>query len=397
MASFTEQIKKNSAPDTRAFLFVVLVGAVSLFADMTYEGARSITGPFLGSLGATATIVGITAGMGELAGYGVRLVSGYLTDRTGQYWTITIVGYVINLLAVPALALTDRWDLAAALVIAERLGKGVRTPARDTMLSHATRKIGRGRGFGLHEALDQVGAVLGPLIVAMVLSLTGDYKYSFAVLLVPALFAVAILLAARLLYPSPRDMEKTLQKTTGRFPRIFWLYLSGIAFIAAGFADYSLIAYHFGKIASVPKDWIPIFYSAAMGIDALTALIFGYFFDRIGFRILIWGTVISSLFAPFVFFGGFWLALFGVALWGIGMGAQESIMRAAVAEMISSEKRGTAYGIFNSGYGFAWFLGSTLMGYLYDLSVTALVVFSITAQLLSIPVLIIVNRKWPAG
>ncbi len=379
---------------TRAFRFVILVGVVSLFADMTYEGARSITGPFLGSLGASATIVGIVAGAGELVGYGLRLLSGYLSDRTKQYWTITIIGYAINLLAVPCLALANRWDLAAALVIAERLGKAIRTPARDTMLSHAAGEVGRGRGFGLHEALDQVGAVCGPLLVAIVLSLTGNYPSSFAMLLIPAILAVSVLAAARFLYPSPQDMELTIQKSTGRFPAVFWLYLLGVGFIAAGFADYPLIAYHFGKVSSVPKEWIPVFYSVAMGVDALAALILGYYFDKAGFPVLIGASICAAFFAPLVFFGGFWFALLGVALWGIGMGAQESIMRAVIADMISSDRRGTAYGVFNSGYGICWFIGSALMGWLYDTSIAALVAFSVVSQLMSVPVLVLVKRQW---
>jgi len=385
---------ENDATRDRAFRFILLIGVVSLFADMTYEGARSITGPFLGSLGASAVIVGIVAGAGELVGYGVRLLSGYISDRTRQYWTITIVGYAVNLFAVPCLALAHRWDLAAALVVTERLGKAIRTPARDTMLSYATQKVGRGKGFGIHEAMDQVGAVLGPLLVAMVLYLKGDYAYGFAALLIPAFLAVSILWVARFLYRSPQDMEAAVRKPAGRLPKVFWLYLSGVGFVAAGFVDYPLMAYHFGRVSSVPRELIPVFYSVAMGVDALAALILGYFFDRIGFKTLIAASVVSALFAPLVFFGGFWSALTGVIFWGIGMGAQESIMRAVVADMTPGERRGTAYGIFNAGYGLCWFIGSALMGYLYDISLAAMVTFSVVIQWCSIPWLLLVKRQW---
>jgi MFS family permease len=370
------------------------LGVVSLFADATYEGARSITGPFLGSLGASATIVGIVAGLGELVGYALRLVSGYLSDRTGRYWTITLVGYVVNLLAVPVLALAGRWEIAAALIIAERFGKAIRNPPRDAMLSHATSEVGRGWGFGLHEALDQIGAVLGPLIVSAVLLMKGTYKSSFAVLLIPALIAVSILIVARILYPSPRDMEVVSEESSSRgFPKVYWLYLAAVALIAAGYADYPLIAYHFGKVSSVPRDWIPVFYAVAMGVDALAALVFGRLFDRVGLAVMIAAVVLSALFAPLVFLGGFGLALLGVALWGIGMGAQESIMRAAIANMVPADRRGTAYGVFNTGYGVFWFVGSALMGYLYDISIPSLVAFSIVVQLISIPILAVVRRS----
>lgn len=378
----------------RAIKFIVLLGIVSLFSDATYEGARSITGPFLGSLGASATVVGIVSGLGELIGYGLRLVSGYLSDKTRRYWLITLFGYTVNLLAVPALALAGRWEIAAALIITERFGKAMRNPPRDTMLSYATSEVGRGWGFGLHEALDQIGAVLGPIIVSAVLFLKGSYRSSFGILLIPALMAISILIAARILYPTPQNMEMASNKPSTRgFQKVYWLYLAAVAFIAAGYADYPLIAYHFGKVSSVPQDWIPIFYAVAMGVDALAALIFGRLFDRIGLVVMIAAVLLSALFAPFVFIGGFDLALVGVGLWGIGMGAQESIMRAAIAGMVSADKRGTAYGVFNTGYGIFWFAGSALMGYLYDVSIPSLVTFSITAQLISIPLLVLVSRQ----
>ena len=377
-----------------ALKFVVLLGVVSLFADLTYEGARSAVGRYLGILGASATAVGIVAGLGELVGYAFRLVSGYLSDRTGRYWAITIAGYTLNLLAVPLLALAGRWELAAALIILERIGKALRTPARDAMLSHATGSMGRGWGFGLHEALDQVGAVLGPLVVAAVLYVGGGYRTGFAILLVPALVALGVLVAARQLYPRPQDLEmQTSTLHIQGMSRLFWLYLAGVALIAAGFADFPLIAFHFGRAGVVSEVWIPTLYAVAMGADAISALVFGRLFDRLGFRVLLLATVLSALFAPLVFLGDFYGALLGMGLWGIGMGAQESIMRAAVAGMATRQRRGTAYGIFNTGYGLAWFLGSALMGILYDLSLPALIAFSVGVQLLSLPLLLMVAKR----
>jgi MFS family permease len=377
-----------------ALKFVLLLGLVSLFADMTYEGARSVTGPYLAVFGASAVIVGFVAGFGELIGYGLRLVSGYISDRTGQYWTVTLSGYFLNLVAVPLLALAGSWEIAALLMIAERTGKGIRTPARDAMLSHATKAIGRGWGFGLHEAMDQIGAVLGPLLVAAVLYFRGDYRTGFAALLVPALLALGVLAVARLLYPRPRDLEPVSTELEARgFPKVFWLYLIAVALIAAGFADFPLIAYHFQKASTVSPDWIPVLYAVAMGVDALAALVFGRAFDRIGLSILIVAVALSALFAPLVFSGGFSLALVGMALWGTGMGAQESVMRAAVAGMVPSDRRGTAYGVFYTGYGVVWFLGSVLMGFLYDTSLPALIVFSVVIQMASIPMFLMVRKR----
>jgi MFS family permease len=385
---------KADISQASALRFVVLIGVVSLFADMTYEGARSITGPYLAVLGASGTIVGIVAGFGELIGYGLRLVSGYISDRTGRYWTVTLIGYFINMLAVPLLALAGSWPLAAMLMIAERAGKAIRNPPRDAMLSHATKEMGRGWGFGIHEALDQIGAVLGPLFVTVVLYFKGSYQTSFAILLVPALLALSVLLVTRSFYPRPRDLEAILPELeTKGFPRKFWLYLAAASLVGAGYVDFPLIAYHFQKTSVASDNWIPVFYAVAMGVDALAALIFGYLFDRIGISVLILVAFISAFFAPLVLLGGFYFALIGMGLWGVGMGAQESIMRAAIAEMVPANRRASAYGIFNAGYGLFWFVGSAIMGVLYDLSLPALIGFSVVTQLASVPLFFLVRKE----
>ena len=368
--------------------FVVMIGVISLFADMTYEGARSVTGPFLAVLGASAAVVGVVAGFGELIGYAVRLVSGYLGDRTRKYWTITLWGYALNMVAVPLLALAGRWETAALLMIAERLGKAIRTPPRDVLLSHAAAQMGRGWAFGLHEALDQIGAVAGPLLVAAILYAQGGYRWAFGTLLVPALLALAFLVAARLLYPQPRDFEPAeTVRSEGGFPRIFWIYLASVAFLAAGYADFPLIAYHLKKVSVAADGSIPLLYALAMAVDAVAALVLGRMFDARGLPILIVVPLLSCLFAPLVFSHNLALVVIGTALWGVGMGAQESIVRAAIAAMIPADRRGTAYGVFNSVYGIAWFAGSALMGILYDISIPALIAFSVISQLAAVPIL----------
>ncbi len=377
-----------------AFKFVILLSLVSLFADMTYEGARSITGPYLAILGANAAVVGFVAGFGEFLGYAFRLVSGYIADRTGKYWTITILGYICNLLAVPLLALAGDWWIAAILIILERTGKAIRVPPRDAMLSHAGSQMGMGWVFGLHEAIDQIGAMLGPLIVAFVLYIKGGYRESFAVLLVPAFIALTILIFARWLYPKPQALAVQQDNLEMKgMNTSFWLYLVGASLIAAGYADFPLIAYHFQKTALLSPIFIPVSYAIAMGINSLSAPLFGHIYDRKGFVILMIVTIVSSLFAPLVFLGGATAAFIGVALWSIGVSAHESLMRAIVANMVPIEKRSSAYGVFNTGYGICWFLGSFLMGVLYDISIFSLVIFSIFIQLLAVPVLWIVMNK----
>jgi MFS family permease len=387
----------SEIPRRNAFRFVILLGVVSLLADTTYEGARSISGPFLATLAASGTAVGIIAGFGELVGYGLRLVSGVISDRTRRYWAITIFGYAVNLTAVPLLALAGRWELAAALLIAERVGKAIRTPARDAMLSHATSRIGAGRAFGLHEAMDQIGAVAGPLIVAAALRAHESYRTAFAILLIPAAMAIAVLLVARALFPRPRDLEPAAPELEpSGFPRAYWIYLGAVGLVAAGYVDFPLISYHFQRAAVVSQDWIPILYAVAMGVDAIAALVFGHLYDRIGISALIAVAVIASLFAPLTFLGGFRAALIGMALWGMGMGAQESVMRAVVARMVPPDRRGSAYGFFNAGYGVAWFVGSVLLGILYDVSLPALIAFSIASQLASVPLFLLIKKHLPA-
>jgi MFS family permease len=380
-----------------ALRFVILIGILSFFADFTYEGSRSIIGPYLATLQATGTVVGIVTGFGELLGYGLRLFSGRWADTTGRYWPITIFGYVIQMASVPALALTGSWPAAAVLIILERVGKAIRNPPRDVMLSHAGKQAGGyGWAFGLHEALDQFGAMFGPLAVAAILAHHGSYHEAFAVLLIPALINLSLVLLARALYPKPENMETSLPTNGGlHLPRVFWIYLIGAALVAASFADYPLIAFHFQRKGTVTGDWIAIFYSIAMAVSGTGSLVLGRLFDRFGFVVLVVLTLVSALFAPLVFLGGFWSALIGAAIWGLGMGVHESIIPAAVAPMAPPDRRASAFGVFTAGYGIFWFIGSATIGILYDLSLPAVIAFCVVTQLAAVPIFIWIGRRAP--
>lgn len=381
---------RKSPAARRALAFVVLIGVVSLFADMTYEGSRSIWGPFLGTLGATGAIVGLVAGGGELLGYVLRLFTGALADKTGRYWTVTIVGYAINLLAVPALALAGNWPVAAGLVILERSGKALRTPARDAMLSYAAKDMGgAGWAFGLHEALDSTGAVLGPLVAALVLFLHGGYRHAFAWLLLPALGALATLAIARMRFPQPKELDATPapQASDANTLRDLKVFLIATALIAAGYSDFALIAFHLAKDHIVSNDVVPTLYALASLVGGLTALILGKAFDKRGLSVLLWATLVPALYAPLVFLGGVWAAVAGMALWGIGFGAHDSLFRAAVAQRIPRDKRATTMGVFNAIYGTAWCLGSILLGVLYDINPLYTVIAAVVLQLAACPLL----------
>src|SRR5437763_2015912 len=378
-----------------ALHFVLIIGIANFFADFTYEGARGIVGPFLGSLGASAAIIGFVAGLGELMGYGLRSVSGYFADKSHRHWVFAFLGYAVNMLAVPALALTAQWPAAASLVVAERVGRGIRKPTVEAMLSYAGKSIGAGWVFGLNEALDQAGATVGPLLMALVLHLNGGFRTGFGVLLIPALLCLAILVAARLLQPRPHELEEGAGHTVTatNLTRAYWIYLAAGALLAAGFADFALIGFHFQKANTVPPNVIPVFYAIAMASSALASIQLGRLFDRFGANISVFAFFISAAAAPFVFLGTFVFAIIGMIFWGIGMSAQGSLLQAMLTGVIAPQKRSTAFGLFDTGFGVAWFLGSAMMGLLYDKSVVAVALFSTILQLAAFPVIFIANRQ----
>jgi predicted MFS family arabinose efflux permease len=378
-----------------ALQFVVIIGIVNFFADFTYEGARGIVGPFLGSLGASAAIVGFVAGFGELLGYGLRSFSGYFADKSHRHWAFAFVGYAINMLAVPALALAGQWPVASCLVVAERVGRGIRKPTVEAMLSYAGKSIGAGWVFGLNEALDQAGATIGPLLMALILYLNHGFRTGFGVLLIPALCCLAILVVARLLHPRPHELEEGAGHAlvTTNLTGAYWIYLAAGALIAAGFADFALIGFHFRKANIVRSDLIPVFYAIAMASSAFASIPLGRLFDRFGANISLFAFLISAMAAPLVFLGTSTFAVIGMIFWGIGMSAQGSLLQAMLTGVIPPQKRSTAFGLFDTGFGVAWFLGSAMMGLLYDKSVVAVALFSTILQLVAIPVIFLGNRQ----
>ena len=365
--------------------FILLFGAVNLFADMTYEGARSVTGPFLGMLGASGFIVGAVTGFGEFLGYALRLVSGRWADRSRLYWPITLGGYIVQMVAVPALALSGSWPAAAVLVLLERIGRATRNPPRDVMLAQAGEQMGRGWAFGVNEAMDQFGAMTGPLAVAGLLAWKGSFQLAFAALAAPALVTLLLVFGARASFPDAGRVEREPRTSqAGRYPPAYWWYCLGAGLVGFGFADFSLIAYHLGLSRTVPNEWIAVFYALAMAAGGLGSLIIGKLFDRLGLIVLLPVTALVAIYAPLAFLGGFTLSLIGVVLWGIGLGAHESVMQAAVAQMVSRERLGSAYGVFGAAFGVAWFAGSAALGALYDVSVTATATLAVVVQVLAV-------------
>lgn len=366
------------------FRFVILIGVVNLFADLTYEGARSITGPFLAQLGATAAIISIVSGAAEFVGYSLRAVAGYVADKTGRYWALTFLGYAINLLAVPALALAGNWPTAAFLIAAERTGRAIRRPIVQGMLSHAKEQVGAGRAFGINESLDALGATIGPLVVALVIAWRGDYRRGFAVLLGSALVSLGLLVVVRRRYPNPQAFESATHGHSTRLPPSYWWFVGAGASIGFGFVDFSLIAFHFQKTGTLQGSLIPMSYAVAMAAGALANFLLGDLYDRVGLPVLIGAFVLGALFTPLVFFGPAAFAWVGMALWGISKGAQDTLLKPAIVPFIAPSRRTTAFGIFDSCFGTAWLAGSITFGLLYDKSLPWLVTVSVLGQLLAL-------------
>lgn len=368
----------------RALKLIIFFGLVSLFGDIVYEGARSVNGPFLNILGASAALVGLIAGVGEFSGYALRLLSGYVSDRAGLRWFFVILGYIM-LAAVPLLSLAGHWQLAACLIIAERIGKAVRSPARDTIVSQAAKEVGTGWGFGITEALDQIGALSGPLIFTGLFFFFGTagrelkaYQQGYALLWLPFILLLICVFAAYRRFPHSEQAktDNPENSKSEKFPKVFWLYIAFTFVATMGFANFLLLGYHF-KVKHIFSDaLIPLMYAIAMGVDGVTALVIGKAYDILkkknnqtaGLTTLIVIPVFSILLAVFAFSGNFLLAVCGMIFWGVVMGAHETIMRSAIADITHINRRGAGYGIFNAGYGLAMFLGSTALGFLYDYS-----------------------------
>lgn len=380
----------------RAYMLVLLFGVVAALGDVVYEGGRSIAGPFLFLLGASAFTVAFVAGFGEFVGYAVRIASGYLADRSKQYWAFVFAGYLL-IGAIPLLVLAGSWEIAAVLLIAERIGKAVRSPAKDAILSHATTSIGRGWGFGLHEAMDQIGAVAGPLLFVGALAAGGGYRGGFALLAVPFVLLVIALVAAWRSMPDPLGFEGEFRKretpdTEADDRRQLRLYAVFTAVTMAGFIVFPLLAYHYKAFGILTDAEIPVFYAIAMGVDAIVALVVGRAYDRHGIRVLFLVPLIGVLIPLVAFSAIYSMALAGAVLWGASMGMQETVLRAAVADFTPAGGRGFAYGVFNTIYGGAWFAGSLALGVLYMVGPQYAAGFMVMMQAAALPVLAVLVR-----
>ncbi|MFA5099633.1 MAG: MFS transporter [Candidatus Omnitrophota bacterium] len=389
---------------------ILLFGLVSLFGDIIYEGARSVNGPYLKTMGVSAALVGLIAGIGEFLGYAIRLASGYFADKTKGYWVFTFLGYGM-LISVPLLALTGTWQFVALFIVLERIGKAIRSPAKDTIVSQASKQVGTGFGFGIQEAMDQIGATVGPLIFSILFVSIGsgaknlaDYQRGYGLLWLPfALLMICVVLAyIRVPDPSVLEISTVRPQEPDKLSKVFWLYTLFSFVATAGFVNFVLIAYHLKDKHILSDAQIPFFYAVAMAIDGGVALIIGKMYDRFkrkskndkaGLLTLISIPVFSVLIPVLGFSYNPLLAIAGILLWGVVMGIHETIMKSAIADLTPLKKRGTGYGIFNTSYGLAVFFGSALMGLLYDLSIPVLIAFTIVLQIASVPIFFAMRKS----
>jgi len=386
-----------------AIFFIILFGIVSLFADMNYEGGRSVLGQYLKLLGTSAFVLGLAAGIGEFVGYGLRFISGSIADRTRKYWVVIIIGYTIQLCSLPMLAFLSGWELAIAFLIFERIGKAIRKPAHDAVISFASKQTGSGFGFGLHEAMDQIGAFIGPALFSTLLFTTQNnaeiatYRTGLLFLFIPAGLAITITIVARFLFPHPERFEvqsKTPVMSIKGYSRQYWIIVIASGLLAVGITDFPLIGLHLKNTASFTEEAIPLLYAGAMAIDAAAAIFFGFLYDRIGIKALAGLFFIEIFTAPLVFLGSFEFIIVGMALWGISVGTQESILKAAIADRVSEDQRARAFGLFNMIFGICWFAGSAVIGFLYDKTgAFSLVVFSVIMQVAALFVFLTVFTK----
>ncbi|HEX5180935.1 MAG TPA: MFS transporter [Gemmatimonadaceae bacterium] len=378
-----------------AFAFVVVMGIVNLFADITYEGGGSINGPFMGSLGAGAAAISIVAGLGEFLGYSLRAVSGWAADRTGKYWALTFVGYGINLFAVPAMAFAGNWEIAGVLILTERIGRAIRKPTVGAMLSYSTGALGRGWVYGLNSALDETGATIGPIILAIALSRGLGYRHGYALLFISAACAIAALVVARVIFPVPSRLETDSDRRAAPagFTPSFWLFMLAAGCFGAGLMSFEFISFHLASRHVVSLGWIPLFLAISTGVGVFVNLALGKLYDRAGLRVVLVAVFVSSLFSPLVFLGGFGAALVGLVLWGVGYATQDTLLKAVLAGMLPEGKRNLAFGLFYTGYGVGWLIGSVVTGLLYRSSIPAVIVFAMAVQLVSIPIFIQADKR----
>lgn len=391
----------------RAFQLILLLGIISLLGDIIYEGGRGVHGQYLNVLGVNATKVGFIVGLSELLGYLFRLFSGYFADKTKSYWFCTIIGYGL-LLSIPLISLAGTWQVVAFLIILERIGKGIRTPARDTIASHAAKQIGTGYGFGIAEFFDQIGAIIGPLIFVLIFvgvvtnqDIISTYQQGYNLFWIPFVLLLCILLFTYFKFKKSEELEISSIKTYNNtnLTKLFWLYIFFVFITTVGFVNFTLVGFHLKNFNILSDVYIPILYAFAMGIDAIVGLLVGKIYDQLKakneqqeYYLLLIIPLVATFIPFFIFSNSLILILLGTVFLGFGIGIQETIMKAVVADLTPISRRSSGYGLFNFSFGLAFFIGNATAGYLYDYSISLLIIVLAIVEILAIPIFYLMRK-----
>lgn len=380
---------KSTSKWSPALSIVIMFGIISMLGDMVHESARSVNGQYLSLVGVTAAQIGLVYGIGEFLGYALRLLAGSLLDRTGKHWLFMFIGYGLHIV-IPFMGVTQNWNFLLVFILLERIGKALRSPAKDTILSGVSEnQVGLGFAFGLQEALDQIGAFVGPLIFTAVFYILGknginEFQMGYQLLVIPFIILMLFLAFVYRKFTT-NNLRPVPPKgvASNRLQPVFWIYSIFTFFAAFGLLNFSLIGYHLKVQGIVSDAMIPILYAGAMAVDALIAVVIGKMYDRLkvstgkktgGVSILFIIPAMTFALPLLTLSHSVVLIVIGMVLMGIVLGTHETIMRSAIADLTPFHKRGLGYGLFNTFYGLALLLGSSLMGYLYDLNQTNLII-----------------------
>jgi MFS family permease len=354
-------------PSQLGFKNVVRLGYVSLFTDFSTEMILGLLPIFVhDQLGASYAIVGLIEGSAEAMNNFFRILTGVVTDRLAKRKPLVLFGYALSSFAKPLFALATSWPQALVVRVTDRAGKGARTSPRDALISDSIAKSEGGKAFGVHESLDQIGAVVGPLVAFLAFPLIGFrgiFWLSFAPAIVSLLILVFFVKEAVGLKKQTHLFENARQVMNRRF--IFFLAVLGVFLLGA--YNFSFILLRASSLG-VPDGEVPLVYVVINAISVVVAFPSGVLADRIG-KILVLGLsyvafIVTS--AAGILLVGNWLYGFAIGcLFGVYLGISDPVQRSIIPDFTGSKLKGTGYAFYYLLVGLSSFLANSIFGYLW--------------------------------
>ncbi|WP_369990594.1 MFS transporter [Pseudomonas xanthosomatis] len=348
------------------------LGFVSMFMDISSEMIHALLPLYMvGVLGTSVLAVGLIEGIAEATAAITKVFSGALSDRLGKRKLLTVLGYGLAAVTKPVFPLASGLEWLTAARFVDRIGKGIRGAPRDALIADVTPAELRGAAFGLRQALDTVGAFIGPLLAIVLMWLTAShFQTVFWAAVLPAVLAIAVLVVCvrEPEHAGPRPVRAPLaRRELARLGAGYWRLIAlATLFTLARFSEAFLLLR--GQALGLPALWAPavlVVMSLAFSLSAYPA---GALSDRIGRRGVLMiglGLLVLADLALALLPGWFGLAL-GVGLWGLHMGFTQGVFSALIADSAPSDLRGTAFGLFNLVTGVALLVASVLAGGLWD-------------------------------